>query len=86
MKSIKGLNKMRLIVDWAEDFDDEEELLMNTFDFARSHNCIVTIMSLEGPGGYWPEVRFEGEYDDLKKLALDYGMDEEEFKELVEFG
>ena len=75
--------KYQIIVDWAEDFDDEEELLVNTFDFARFHNCTVTIISIEGPGGYWPEVRFEGEYDDLKKLALDYGMDEDDFEDLV---
>lgn len=72
-----------LTIDWTGDYDYVDDLLLDTFECAQNYNCRVTIMELEGPGGNWPEVRFEGEYNDLKELAMEYGMDEDEFEEFV---
>lgn len=73
--------KYQMTLEWADD-SDLKEFLYETYKLGERHNCQVTVLTLDGVN-HWPEVRFVGTYDNLKNLAFEYGLEEEDFNDVV---
>lgn len=73
--------KYKIILEWADD-SDLKELLYETYKLGERYNCQVTVLTLDGIN-HWPEVQFVGTYENLKNLAFEYGLEEEDFDDIV---
>lgn len=57
-----------IVVDFAFGIDFDAELV----EYANRFNVVATNVTFYGPGGGWPEVRFDGNYAQIENVALAY--------------
>jgi hypothetical protein len=55
-------------VDFGFDVDFAAELI----EYAQRFNVVPIVLSMHGPGGGWPEVRFVGTLPNVENLAIAY--------------
>ena len=81
-KSTEKKDPSSVVLDVAHQ-GDEKDPDADTIKWAKKYNCTAKKLRANGPGGGWPEWKFTGKPEDIRKLVTNYDAGNGEVEHLL---